>query len=471
MPEINHQYRESAIQDMMGKPPGWLLNSGIMCIALVFLVALGLTSFIRYPEKVEAPFLLQTETIPLALHAGAMNVIDTVLTPNDAPVTAGDTLLVFRSEADWRSVRNLDHWLAQLEHDLYIRSQEKVGETSENLPHLQHLSRLSRLPSSGFYSPFGGRGAKSRELGVMRYPAQIQTPITTLQTILRAQASYLQTNGLSAETTAYKREIADANRLSKSLGRQVELYEQELGYQQSEVERMQKLGKDGIVSIREVEQAEAQTIGARRQREVLVSSDIQNQLRVQQLRQQILQRRLAHREQLADFERQLLVQLKLLRTALDEFRERYVLIARESGTLSWQPNVRAQATVSPADPIGYLLPADGDDKTVARLQLPSLGQGKISLGDKVILDFAAYPSREYGQVEGKLTALAPVALPNQQGEYLRLATVALPDTLLTSYGKTLPFRYNLSGTARVITAERSLLQRLLDQFLNLTKNT
>ena len=161
----------------------------------------------------------------------------------------------------------------------------------------------------------------------------------------------------------------------------------------------------------------------------------------------------------------------MLRTALDEFRDRYVLIARESGTLSWQPSVRAQAMVGPAEPIGYLLPADGDDKVVARLQLPSLGQGKISLGDKVILDFSAYPSREYGQVEGKLTSLAPVALPDQNGQYLRLATVALPDTLLISYGKTLPFRYNLSGTARVITAERTLLQRLLDQFLNLTQNT
>jgi multidrug resistance efflux pump len=303
------------------------------------------------------------------------------------------------------------------------------------------------------------------------FPAQIQTPITTLQTILQAQASYKKTNGLSAETAAYEREIADAHRLSKSLGRQVELYEKELGYQQKQADRMLGLGKDGIVSTQEVEQAAAQTVGARRQREVLVSSDIQNQLRVQQLRQQILQRRLAHREQLADFERQLLVQLKLLRTALDEFRDRYVLIARESGTLSWQPSVRAQAMVGPAEPIGYLLPADGDDKVVARLQLPSLGQGKISLGDKVILDFSAYPSREYGQVEGKLASLAPVALPDQNGQYLRLATVALPDTLLTSYGKTLPFRYNLSGSARVITAERTLLQRLLDQFLNLTQNT
>lgn len=452
----------------MGKPPGWLLHSGLMAIALVFLVGLGLTALIRYPEKVEAPFLLQTETIPLALHAGAMNAIDTVFAKNGAPVTAGDTLLVFRSEVDWRPVKALDHWLTTVEQELYIRSQENKETTLQNLPSLQHLSSLQYLSHFQHLQRLPSPEERGRGRG---FPAQIQTPITTLQTILQAQASYKKTNGLSAETAAYEREIADAHRLSKSLGRQVELYEKELGYQQKQADRMLGLGKDGIVSTQEVEQAAAQTVGARRQREVLVSSDIQNQLRVQQLRQQILQRRLAHREQLADFERQLLVQLKLLRTALDEFRDRYVLIARESGTLSWQPSVRAQAMVGPAEPIGYLLPADGDDKVVARLQLPSLGQGKISLGDKVILDFSAYPSREYGQVEGKLTSLAPVALPDQNGQYLRLATVALPDTLLTSYGKTLPFRYNLSGSARVITAERTLLQRLLDQFLNLTQNT
>ena len=310
MPESttsNHQFRESAIQDMMGKPPGWLLHSGLMAIAGVFLVILGLTALIRYPEKVEAPFLLQTEKIPLALHAGAMNVIDTVFAKSGAPVTAGDTLLVFRSEVDWRPVKALDHWLTKVEQGLYIRVQEntkeEAGTTLQHLLNLQHLQRLPSPQERG-----RGRG----------YPAPIQSPITTLQTIQRAQKSYKKTNGLSAETAAYEREIADAHRLSKSLGRQVGLYDQELDYQQKQADRMASLEQDGIVSTQEAEQVAAQTISARRQREVLVSSDIQNELRVQRLRQQILQRRLAHREQLADFDRQVRTQLKLLRSQILE---------------------------------------------------------------------------------------------------------------------------------------------------------
>jgi ATP-binding cassette subfamily B protein len=242
-------------------------------------------------------------------------------------------------------------------------------------------------------------------------------------------------------------------------------------YQQRQNDRMTELESAGIVSTQEAEQAAAQTVSARRQREVLVSSDIQNQLRVQQLRQQILQRNNRHREQLADFDRQLLVQLGQLRSALNAFRDRYVMIAREAGTVSWQPTTREQALASPAELLGYLLPALEDRSIIARADIPATGQGKIAVGDKVVLDFAAYPGREYGQVLGVLDALDPVATVNGQNEYVRRAVITLSDSLTTSYGKTIPFQYNLSGTARFIIAERTFLERLLEQFLNLTKNT
>ncbi|MEL7160470.1 MAG: hypothetical protein AAFN92_06915, partial [Bacteroidota bacterium] len=407
-------YREAAIQDMLGKPPGWLLHSGISAIALVFTVVLGLTALIRYPDKVEAPFLLQTRTVPLALHAGAGQVIDTVYTPGGVAVSTGDTLLVLRSEGSWQSVRALARWLA----DQSAREPGALGQLRV---------------------PFADTG---------NFPVAIQQPLTTLVTVLNARISYLRTSGVAEEVAAYEREIADAGRLSKSLNRQVDLYDKELGYQEKQTDRLNGLAADGIVSTQEAEQAAAQSISAQRQREVLVSSDIQNQLRVQQLRQQILQRRLAHREQLADFDRQAAAQLKLLRTALEDYRNRYVVVAREAGTIHWQPSVRAQATVAGTTSLGYLMPEGGAEEIVARLELPASGQGKITVGDRVLLDFAAYPSREYGQVAGTLTAVDPVALSPDGKEYFRQATVSLPN-LTTSYGDTLTFRYNLSGTANI----------------------
>lgn len=433
----------------MGSPPGWLLHSGLTAIFVVFLLLLGLAAVIPYPEKVEAPFVLQTQTVPLALHAGAGGVVEAMPAPTGNRVTDGDTLLVFRSETDWRAVRRLDLELATVERQLDgLTVTGGAGTVAGELK-----LALSGLPAAD------------------RYPVSIQTPVTGLRTTLRALNSYQRNNGVVTEVTAYEREIDDARRLSESLGKQVDLYQRELAYQEKQSDRMTDLEAEGIVSTQEAEQVAAQTVGARRQREVLVSSDIQNQLRMQQLRQQIIQRRNQHREQLADFERQLLAQIRQLRAALDAFRDRYVLIAREDGTVSWQPGTRPQAMVSGVEPLGYLLPDGDNQQLVARTDLPATAQGKVEIGDRVVLDFAAYPGREFGQVTGVLQSLDPVATLNQREEYVRRAEIRLNDSLLTSYGEVIPFQYNLTGSARFIVAERTFLERLFEQLLNLTKNT
>lgn len=442
------QFRDTAIQDMMGRPPGWLLHSGLTAMFLFVAVLLALGAVIPYPEKVEAPFVLQTQTVPLALHAGAGGVIGAMLTEDGETVAPGDTLLVLRSEADWRAVHRLDLQVELAEQALSSPESDKTGVA---VPQLMEQA-LSRIPVTD------------------HYPVSIQTPLTNLRTTLRTAASYQLTNGVAAEVAAYRQEIDESRRLSASLRKQVGLYQEELALQEKQARRMTGLEQEGIVSEQEAELAVAQAVGARRQQEAMVSSDIQNRLRTQQLRQQILQRQNQHREQLADFDRQLLAQLRQLRAALDAFRERYVIVANEAGIINWQPDTRPQAIIT-GEPLGYLLPAAHDQIIVARADLPAIAQGKIAVGDRVVLDFAAYPGREYGQIKGELTALDPVARLDQRGEYVRRAEIALNDSLTTSYGKQLPFQYNLSGSARFIVAERTFLERLFEQFLNLTQNT
>jgi pyruvate/2-oxoglutarate dehydrogenase complex dihydrolipoamide acyltransferase (E2) component len=239
-------YQDTAIQDMMGRPPGWLLHSGPTAIAVVFMVVLGLTALIRYPERVEAPFVLQTEKIPLELYANSMSIVDTVFAQSGTTVTVGDTLLIFRSETDWKPVSALDHWLTEVESNLHL------AEGDFKVARLVQSSNVPATESS-------------------KYPASLQQPYANLRATLSAYSSYQKTNGLNEEIAALNREIEDANRLSTSLNRQVSLYDRELDFQQKHADRMQDLEADGIVSTQEAEQVAIQTISARRQREVLVS--------------------------------------------------------------------------------------------------------------------------------------------------------------------------------------------------------
>ena len=421
------QYRDSAIQDMLGRPPGWLLRSGLTVIALTVAVVLGLAAVIRYPERVEAPFVLQTETVPLAVHAGAGNYVEAILVEDRQPIAVGDTLMVFRSDGNWRTTRQLRAWLEEEDSD-------ETSATDQN------------------------------------YPSVIAPVVSELQGIRKGRQSYLQTNGVTEQVAALEREVEEAGRLSGSLQRQVDLYDRELGYKRMNVERARTMEEQELISKQEAEAIEEQTIGALRQREVLVAGDVQNSLRVNQLRQQILQLELDHRERLAEFDRQWMLQRQALVATLDRFELDQFVIAREVGTIDWLPEVREGALVSSSVPLGFIIPKQGGSRKVARLQLPTDGEGRVALGDEVLLALDAYPSREFGQLTGEVLTIDPVAQLDAEQQYGRLATVLLPDSLVSSYGRPLSFQYNLTGTARIITEERTLLERLLDQFFNLSEN-
>jgi hypothetical protein len=446
VPSTPSDYREAAIEDMLGKPPGWLLHSGIGAIGIVVIVILFLASFIRYPDKLSAPFLLQTQTVPLALHLSTGDIIDTVFAKNGDQVALGDTLLILRSSGDWKSIRSIAERMQFLDQSLHIWDMEPDNR-------LKTLSQfITDEPNDA-------------------YPEDIQVALVELNIILTEYESYQLNNGVSAQVAAYQKEITEAERLSSSIQRQVSIQEEELAFEQQHNQRMNQLVLDQIVSPQEAEQAASRALSVQRQREALVSSDIQNQIQVQQLNQRILDRRLAHRENLAKFARLADAQLKKMHYALNAYRNRYIVVARETGVINWQPAVREQAAITTETLIGFILQDQDRQRIVARLQLPGEAQGKASIGDRVLLEFSGYPSREFGQVEGSLNYIDPIAFPDQNGGYLRQAEVALPDTIRTSYDKQLAFQFNLSGTAQIITADRTLLQRIMDRFTSLTKNT
>jgi hypothetical protein len=432
---IQSQYRESAIQDMLGRPPGWLLRSGLSVLALALIVVFGLAALIQYPERVEGAFVLQTKTMPLRVDAGVSKYVDALLIPDGEAVTVGDTLLIFRSDGDWEAIAPLRKWLAKAETSLAGRP-ENIG----------------RPPDLDF--PSG--------------PDQVVGEL--ISTIL-AYESYRRTNGTPDQVAGLKREIAETHELSQSLNRQVALYDRELGFQKLKIERSRNMEAQGLISKQEAEDAEGARLVANRQREVLVAGDVQNRLRSNQLRQQILQLRLDHRERSAAFVRQLNQELQSLHSALDRYELDHFIVARESGTIDWQPEVRKDALIAAGTTLGYLVPSNKESTViVARLLLPAAGAGRAEVGNTVILELDAYPAREFGQLRGELVDIDAVAIPDEEQGYVRRATVAMADSLVTTYGERLPFQYNLTGAARIITRDRTLLQRLFDQFLNLSKN-
>lgn len=103
-----------------------------------------------------------------------------------------------------------------------------------------------------------------------------------------------------------------------------------------------------------------------------------------------------------------------------------------------------------------LLPQGGG--TLTTVTLPAAAARSVQAGQKVIISLNNFPSDEYGTLTG-IVATAPVAAGPQQ------ATVQVRMTAgyTTTYHKVLPITSRNEGSARIITIEQRLLDKLLTQ--------
>ena len=149
---------------------------------------------------------------------------------------------------------------------------------------------------------------------------------------------------------------------------------------------------------------------------------------------------------------------------LKQWEQKYVFKAPFSGKVEflkfWTNNQFIQA----GEEVFTIIP----EKTeiIGQVQLPAAGAGKVKTGCDVIIKLDNYPYMEYGSIKGKVKSISlttnAVKTANQDNIENYLVLVELPNELTTNYGSKLEFKYEIKGTADIITNNRRLGQRLFD---------
>lgn len=161
-----------------------------------------------------------------------------------------------------------------------------------------------------------------------------------------------------------------------------------------------------------------------------------------------------------------------LLTAYTDFTERikawkqkYLFISPFNGRVQflkfWNNNQFIQA----GDPVFTIVPKQ--EKLYGQVILPAVGAGKVKTGQEVIVKLEDYPYLEYGSVKGKVgsISLTTNAIKTAQGEAeTYLVTISFPDELKTNYGTKLDVKYEVKGSADIITNDRRLIQRFFGNF-------
>jgi len=152
-----------------------------------------------------------------------------------------------------------------------------------------------------------------------------------------------------------------------------------------------------------------------------------------------------------------------LKDAIKAWEQRYVFKSPMSGKLEFTKFWNKNQFVQSGEEVFTVIP--DKNNIVGQVNLPSTGAGKVKVGQKVIIKLDNYPFEEYGSVSGEVSSISLTKSKmkvNQDDVDIYLIEVALPNGLTTNYKSKLEFKYEIKGTADIVSNERSLLSRFFD---------
>ncbi|MCB0520759.1 MAG: HlyD family efflux transporter periplasmic adaptor subunit [Lewinellaceae bacterium] len=416
------------IEAIIGNPPGWTLRWGILVLLLGFALLLVFSHFIKYPDVVLAPVVLTTEHPPIRVTAKADAKINLLKVTNGKQVGKGELLVVLDNPAKMEDVLQLQEFLHQLEEN-----------SLSVLPNIAPPDRLELGSLQGSYARF------------------IQS-LQDLKYFLGQDINYQKISNLHSQ-------IAEIQRLNHSLERQEAILREEVGLARQNMERDSTLLARNSLSRLEFEQSQTAYLQKRRELESLRSGATQNELRIQQIRGQILELEQNQSDNRSERNLAFQAELKQLQGEITLWKEHWLITAPIDGEVALTKAWSEQQYVKEGEEVLTIVPVKAAGPIIAKALLPDRGAGKVREGMGVHIRLDGFPYQEYGVLNGSVKYLAPV--PGEQGYE---AGIEVPGDLITSYGKNILFRQEMMGTARIVTKDKSLLSRLLNKIISALKN-
>lgn len=424
-----HNPDHIAVNDLLGRPPGWLLHSGITLVSFIVAGTLIISSFIHYPDELNGQAVIQYQQAPVTIAPSTTAILDTLFYTNGDSVKTGQLLGILQSNANWGEVLTLDGLLSELRND----------ETPKQILSFQNIGMMQSLYANWLIS------------------------VSALQ-------QFEENNGIHHQRRTIAKEITYTNDLIQIAKKQIALLDEQIALETSDYNRQSQLVDQGVISTQDFENKKKAWLAIRQQRENQEASLVQYQLKINQLKQQSDNLQRADKDEAFTLQQNYIRATKELKGQIQSWKERFLLLAPFSGHLVFATDIVEKQIVQAGQSLFSIQPKLAKETSlIAKIKIPAQGLGKINIGDKIILRFDAYPEKEFGTISTQLHYIAALPQKDDTGEAFYQLEAPLKEPLKTNYGKMLPIEIMMSGTGTIITKDRSILDRIFEQILNLVK--
>ncbi len=408
--------RSEALTEIVYYKPGFMIRYGTGIFLLVLLLIVLCCWLIRYPDIVAGKAVLTSVNAPKPVVAKTDGKLVMLRMEEDAPVQEGDVMGFIESTASHTQVMALSAYLDTLAMLLQNnRDAELVKQKERNFGNLGELQPFFQTFEQSFtdYSNYIADGFFVKKA-----------------TLLSADKAYLQQQ--NALLLAQKK-----------------MQQQDLDLAEKTFAMNDTLMKQKVISALEYRNEQSKYLSKQQAIPQLNASIIANENGQNDKDKEIAELRNTAQQQMSIF-----VQvLNTLKSEVENWKRKYLLTATATGTISLTGFLEVNQPVKSGQTLCYI--SSAGSHYYAQMLIPQANFGKVKRGEDVLLKFEAYPSAEWGSVQGKVDFVSHV--PTDSGY---LAKIILPNGLQTDYNRQVQYHDGLMATGQIITADKRLIEQL-----------
>ncbi len=427
MPETidDIQLRSEEVQEILTRVPNWMIRWGNLLILILVLLLLFLSWLIKYPDVIPAEAIITTQIPPQKEYAKVSGKIESILVEDNQIVPENTPLAILQSSANYKDVFLLKS----------IVDSVKINNKSFTFP-------LEDLP--------------------VLFLGDIETSFALFENSYSEYILNKELQPFSNEAIANQISLSELYRRQQSLIAQKKLGKTELEFKRKELQRQKNLFEKGVISAQEYESKELDYLQVKRNYE-------NNDVQLSQIKENISNAtktskgtEINKRKEEINLFKKVLQSFDQLKKSIKDWELQYVLQSDIEGRVSFLNFWTENQNVTQGDLVFIVIPSE-DSSYVAKIKAPSQNSGKIKIGQVANIRLENFPDDEFGTLKGKVKHISLLA--DKDGLYL--IDVELPEKLITTYGKEIPFKQEMRGVVEIITEDLRLIERFFYQFRNL----
>jgi multidrug resistance efflux pump len=414
----NLELRSEEVDEILSKRPAVIIRYGLTIIALLGVLGLIASWYIKYPEIIKGGVMITTEKPPLKVITRSSGRLQKLLAKPNQIVKQGD-------------------FLAEIENTTRLENLSVLQTLTKQLKnYLQNSTSKVSFPSNDF--TFGDLQLEYNSL-LKNYQESER---------LLGDVIYQQRRRI------LEQQISDFKKMIVIGERQVDLNNEEYGNAEIKYQADKKLYQDKVYGKLEYLNLENTFIQKKKERETYAKSLIENSLTLSEKQRTLSELDFEYIQKTRTYRDNILQSVQNIDNLLANWQQNFVITSPSDGKLSFLKNLTENQMIRTGDTLFAVLPQN--QPIIALSIVSSQNFGKVKVGQKVIIKLVNYPFEEYGSLSGNIEEIGTTPAGSQYR-----VKIKLEKGLLTNYHKTLPFQAEMQGSLEIITEDMSLLERSL----------